>query len=284
MSITSVGRAGAVGSAGSAGALASKAAFETNAGCGEKGVPGLQGFMGLAGSSALGEDPGEFAGFTTTTTTGSVMNGRLGMHALCAAAFPGSHLCHVSEYRQSNSAVSPPTEGAWLDPSYDTSISGVRIVVGVSCASWTSGDPVKRAGYVNAGGGVSDTDCSKRKALACCSSLARTQVAGYTSVTTTGGGGGRPALHQICSAEFPGSHLCHLIEYARAHDTKAIPASGAWLDPSHGTAATSARELAWGSCANWTSRDSINTGSFVSASGGVDNIACSKLKSLACCR
>ena len=38
-------------------------------------------------------------------------------HFMCATEFPSSHLCHAGEYWRSHPDISPPPEGAWLDPS-----------------------------------------------------------------------------------------------------------------------------------------------------------------------
>jgi hypothetical protein len=56
-------------------------------------------FKGLAGS-----------------TTGAV-GGREAMHSVCATQYPGSHMCHVSEYYRTQNPVSLPASGAWVDTS-----------------------------------------------------------------------------------------------------------------------------------------------------------------------
>ena len=278
------GPAGPMGATGAAGTPGATGATGATGAKGDRGDPGPQGPMGPTGSGALGEDPASFAGFTSATTSGGAANGRQGMHALCAAAFAGSHMCHASEYTLTNSPIDPPTEGAWLDPSYETGLSGVRSLNGVACQSWTVGATLNSGLYLTAAAGFDNADCSKRKPVACCNSPARTQVAGFTSMTTRGNPGGRTKMHQLCAAEFAGAHLCHLIEYVRAHDPKAIPSGGAWVDPSAGSSATSTRELGGVSGANWTIGGTLNSGLYLTAAGGTDLADCAKAKSLACCR
>jgi hypothetical protein len=206
------------------------------------------------------------------------------MHALCAAAFPGSHLCHSSEYAFTNSAVNPPTDGAWIDPSFTIGISGVRQLSGTSCDSWSQTASGYYGVYVTPSGGLVTTDCVKRKALACCNSVARTQFVGFTTATTSGAAGSRFKMHQTCAAEFAGSHLCHSIEYARSHSAVVPPANGAWIDPSNGNLAGNARDLAGTSCDNWTQTASGYYGVYVTPNGSLVSTDCVKVKSLACCR
>ena len=70
---------------------------------GPQGVAGSQG----AGGMEYGEDAATFAGFTTATYSGAA-GGREVMHARCAAAFAGSHLCHNSEYVMATPATIVP--------------------------------------------------------------------------------------------------------------------------------------------------------------------------------
>lgn len=253
---------------------------------GDKGDPGPQGPTGPAGTGALGEETSSFAGFTTATTTGAVTNGRIGMHAMCATAFPGSHLCHDLEYTLSTSTVTPPADGAWIDSSHAGGVAAVRNATagGTSCDSWTQTASGYYGVYITAAGGMSNTDCSRRKAVACCNSPARTRVAGFTRATTSGAAGGRMKMHAMCATEFAGSHLCHYVEYARAHSAEQPPASGAWLDDSLGTTAAAARSLNNVSCESWTQSASGYYGVYLTANGGTSSTDCSRVKSVACCR
>jgi hypothetical protein len=116
-----------------------------------------------------------FAGFTTATTPGS-LGGRAKAHALCAAEFAGSHLCHAAEFIRTNSATTIPTGGAWLDPSasgrdygtYTGLPAAGRYIHGYACQSWTkgamySGTYVMPSGIMDNGG-----DCATSRPLACC--------------------------------------------------------------------------------------------------------------------
>jgi hypothetical protein len=117
-----------------------------------------------------------FAGFTTGTTTGAA-TGRWHMHALCAAQFTGSHMCHAAEFLRAGSATTVPTGGAWLDPSTVSGTaaanSGVpesaRYIGSNVCSSWTStgggdyGTRVTESGSIDSFG-----DCSQSLAIACC--------------------------------------------------------------------------------------------------------------------
>jgi hypothetical protein len=164
------GPAGAKGEKGDPGAAGPAGGKGEKGDRGDKGDPGPQGPTGPAGTGALGEETSSFAGFTTATTTGAVTNGRIGMHAMCAAAFPGSHLCHDLEYTLSTSATTPPADGAWIDSSHAGGVAAVRNATGsgTSCDSWTQTASGYYGVYVTANGGTSSTDCSRVKSLACC--------------------------------------------------------------------------------------------------------------------
>ena len=140
------GAAGAPGATGATGAAGAPGAAGAKGDRGDKGDAGPQGPAGPAGSGAYSEELGGVVGFTTATTTGAMPNGRPGMHAKCAAEFPGSHLCHAAEYVLSDSATTVPSIGAWIDASTNTSAnaenSGLpgsgRYLYGYSCTTWTS--------------------------------------------------------------------------------------------------------------------------------------------------
>ena len=100
------------------------------------------------------------------------------MHALCAAAFSGSHLCHAAEYIRSTSSVTVPSpNGAWIDPSTNTSggtsNSGIpgsgRSIYGYHCATWSDGTSGRYGTYVTALGTIlEDGTCNVSRAVACC--------------------------------------------------------------------------------------------------------------------
>lgn len=162
------GAPGPMGATGPAGAAGST---------GAKGDPGPQGPPGPAGSGAYSEERGTFAGFTSMTYTGAISGGRPGAHAVCATAFPGSHLCHASEYIQAESATAVPMSGAWVDPSTMdgdyTRMGGMpgsgRHVFGLACSSWSTGATTATGYWVTTTGTLSSTgDCSASRAVACC--------------------------------------------------------------------------------------------------------------------
>ena len=80
---------------------------------GDRGNPGAAGPPGPGG--AVTEDVPSFAGFTSASYNGKVAGGRTGMHALCAAAFTGGHLCHAAEYIQASSRVGRQARWPGLD-------------------------------------------------------------------------------------------------------------------------------------------------------------------------
>lgn len=115
-----------------------------------------------------------FAGFTSSM---AVLNGRSGMHAACNAEFSGSHMCHGAEYLRTVSSMTPPAQGAWLDPSVDITgnyVSGGSAAYGrsmgsYSCIDWTDISGNYAGTYVTASGSISNGgNCSTQKQIACC--------------------------------------------------------------------------------------------------------------------
>lgn len=297
-----MGPMGMAGAAGAAGALGPAGPAGP---AGPQGVPGSQG----PGGGVFGEAASQFAGFTTATFAGNA-TGREAMHARCAAAFTGSHLCHVSEYYLSNSATVPPAAGAWIDSSGFTVESGSdgetsnsvgdirmgRYVGGnsLNCSAWSAGGTL---GYAMGVSGVTQTQCTTPRVLACCSTPFAEQFRGFTAATVTGGrAGGRAEMNQLCGAEFAGSHICHYAEYARAHSTTAPPAVGAWIDssshlrtqgdtfPINSVAPGNMGRYAGGSqlnCTAWTQAGSL--GYFLTVTGSLSQNMCSTARSIACC-
>jgi hypothetical protein len=295
------GEPGAPGAKGDPGAPGAKGDKGDKGDRGDRGDPGPQGPSGPAGSGAYSEEMGTFAGFTATTHTGS-LNGRPGAHAICNAAFAGSHLCHAAEYIQSNSGTTPPMNGAWLDPSTSPTgglnNSGLpesgRYLASSDCTNWTiggatsSGHWLHPSGYVTASG-----DCSASRPLACCNTPSKVRFAGFTRTAATGGFGGRSKMHAACAAEFPGSHFCHAAEWIRASSPTTIPMSGAWIDPSTGGTGGlnnsgltgSGRYLASSDCTNWTIGGATSSGHWLHPSGYVTASGdCSASRVVACCQ
>jgi hypothetical protein len=293
------GAPGPKGDPGAAGAPGAKGDKGDRGDRGDRGDAGPQGPAGPTGSGAYSEELGSFAGFTATTHTGNVA-GRPGAHAICNAAFAGSHLCHAAEYLQSNSGTTPPMSGAWIDNS--TSGSGVnnsgtpgsgRYLAGSDCSYWTHSGSGSSGLWLNAQSILTTTgDCSASRSLACCNTPGKVRFAGFTATATSGNFGGRAKMHAACSAAFPGSHFCHAAEYLRATSPTTPPMSGAWIDNSTSGSGVnnsgtpgSGRYLAGSDCSYWTHGGSGSSGLWLNASGILTTTGdCSNSRVLACCQ
>jgi hypothetical protein len=111
-------------------------------------------------------------GFTPTTYTGN-LGGRLGAHAICRAAFSGSHFCHEGEYGRANSGTAVPAGGAWVDD-YDSTQPGQRGLSYV-CNRWSTGTVGYEGLIVRTDGTIgtsyansSDYGCGTPRPVACC--------------------------------------------------------------------------------------------------------------------
>jgi hypothetical protein len=225
-------------------------------------------------------------------------------HATCGAAFPGAHLCHTSEFIVSAgaTAITIPAGGAWLDPS--TPLGGGssynegsptygRYTGADGCTNWTSALSTALGTLLTSDGGMtSGSPCNVKRALACCGTVPKVQFVGYTTANATFSPAGRPAMHGACAAEFASSHMCHVAEYLNASPSGAIPASGAWMDPSvdlnggsifTGGAPGMGRYLGGNACTNWTSTAGTN-GALVQSDGGTNVGACNVARRIACCQ
>lgn len=274
---------------------------------------GSQGPRGLAGD-AYGERAAAFAGFTTTLVTGA-LGSREQMHARCAAAFTGAHLCHDVEYQLAHATTPVPANGAWIDASaaadgaYELDGAAVTAVAATSsgrltsrhiymnCASWTTTST--SSGAVLSPGGVYVESCYESHVLACCSTPYAETFRGLTPTAYNGNAGGRAVMHARCAAAYAGSHLCHAAEYDRAHATTIPPVNGAWLDasgfasPDGGTVATgvagdpstigrwTSRHI-YDNCENWTTLSSTTSGTTIRP-GLTSSQSCSFARPLACC-
>ena len=266
------GPAGATGPTGAMGAMGLMGLIGPMGATGATGAPGSQGPMGMAGGAGpagpsgpqgvtgaqgpgggvTGEPAAVFAGFTPTTYTG-VAGGREVMNQRCSAAFSGSHLCHVAEYGLANSATVIPAAGVWIDSSAgienvggtasisnnSASVELGRYVGGhpqINCTNWTaaidsSTNPT--LAEILTAATTMQLQCTNARSLACCSTPYTESFRGFTTAQVSGvRPGGRAEMHQICGAQFPGSHLCHVAEYERASSTVPPPAAGAWIDSS----------------------------------------------------
>jgi hypothetical protein len=290
---------------------------------GMQGAPGPAGVAGPAGRDGdhFGEAAATFVGLTPTSHQGS-LGGPWAAHALCAGAYPGTHLCHVSEFYLSNPTIDLPDGGAWVDPSAltvplaaqpyadATFVAYPRAgrAVGPACMQWTDGTIASGVAVTPAG--PEYRLCGEARPLACCATRYRERFAGYTSATVTGAQRGVTSMHARCAAEFPGSHFCHGGEFLRATPTQAPPAGGAWLDataehatnpagfPSFITTGWSAAHLEAGrlvgsptlqnnqqppNCRGWTSMSPPATGALLTQAQGANVSACALPHALACC-
>ena len=269
---------------------------------GDKGDPGNPGPPGPPGSGgAVTEDVPSFAGFTSASYNGKVAGGRAGMHALCATAFTGAHLCHAAEYVQATSAQQPPTSGAWLDPSSvngsavanNGSVKAGRMPGSYSCSSWNNSGGGDYGAIVTATGNIDVFGaCGTARQLACCNTPTKARFAGFTAATSTGAAGGRWKMHSLCATAFTGGHMCHASEYLRANSAQTVPSGGAWLDSSTTTGSTvantgvpdSARYIGGSSCSSWNNSGGGDYGTIVTDVAQIDVFGdCARARPVACC-
>ncbi len=318
------GPAGATGPMGPMGATGMPGGAGATGPAGPAGAAGAQGAQGVAGAqgpngSLFGEGAAVFAGFSPTLVTGA-LGSREKMHAQCAAAFTGSHLCHESEYLLANSATTPPAAGAWIDISGTVgSEGGEDVVLGVgstdagrfvgqldqgNCDNWTvtAADGGPTFGELITPAGRNQAVCTATHALACCSTPYVEKFRGFTTVLATGAPGSRAQMHARCGTQFPGSHLCHAAEYYRTQSGTSVPATGAWIDPSGFVQANASVQvttevaparsgrygdaLDQGNCDNWTvtAADGGPTFGDTVTTTGVTEIVCTTALPLACCQ
>jgi hypothetical protein len=109
-----------------------------------------------------------FRGYTTATFTGSV-GGTIGANARCAAEYPGSYFCTVSDFDLSNPTIAPPASGAWIDSNRSASGTRTQNSCSASGGSWNLGTTGDTGTNLNAlGVFVSQVTCNQVKPLACC--------------------------------------------------------------------------------------------------------------------
>ncbi len=316
------GPAGAQGAAGPMGSMGATGAAGAAGAAGSTGPAGPAGPQGVAGSQGpgggvFGEAAAEFAGFTATPISG-VAGGRDKMYAACAAAFAGSHLCHIGEYHLANSATVPPAAGAWIDETGGPDVDGNETVlnelasvelgrfVGTNdfgnCDNWTSAMSVSNPtdGLLIGPAGESTALCTTTHVLACCTTPFAEKFRGFTTATTTGVAGGRAKMHAMCGAQFAGSHLCFSAEFYRSQTAVTPPVGGAWIDESgfvrnsfQVTNDIAGRDIArftgtndFGNCDNWTSAMSVSnpTSGALVVPAGQSTAVCTTSHPLACCQ
>jgi hypothetical protein len=233
--------------------------------------------------------------------SGRVAGGRTGMHAICATAFTGAHLCHAAEYMQATSGDAPPASGAWLDSSTLNggsianvgSVKAGRFLGAYNCSSWNNTGGGDFGTMVNSLGAIDvNGDCSTSRPLACCNTTTKARFIGFTATTTSGLAGGRWKMHALCATAFTGAHMCHASEYLRANPTGAAPSGGAWLDSSTLSGSStansgmtdSARFQGAYNCSNWNNTGGGDYGTNVTELGSIDvNGDCSTARPVACC-
>jgi hypothetical protein len=113
-----------------------------------------------------------FRGFTPTNYTGN-LGGRVGAHAICRSAFPGSHFCHKGEYTQAFTGAPVPGSGAWVDD-YDEVQPGKR-GYGYICSRWSNGTNLYEGFLVRTDGTIGTSfvtsgnyGCQVPRPVACC--------------------------------------------------------------------------------------------------------------------
>jgi 3',5'-cyclic AMP phosphodiesterase CpdA len=142
------------------------------------------------------------------------MGGIPAAHALCAAEFPGAHLCHTAELALSHPLVSIPAAGAWLDGSQrPDATSNSLITTGalpsfgrsyISSCGYHAGT-VGTGNFLNASGAVATASCATLHPLACCNGAPGVLFAGFTSANAVLSG--RPAMHAACDAQLRFTHV-----------------------------------------------------------------------------
>jgi hypothetical protein len=280
------------------------------------GAPG----SGAGGIYNGGIPPVTFAGYTPQTYTGN-LNGRSGAHALCDAAFTGSHFC--TEWETGRATPPPVASSAWVDSGDNQSLarffrSTYSITDSNTCAGWTSGAAALKPDGVNTGRGTTftplggfkssfvttnDGGCEIARQLACCLGGTSVRLRGFTPTTSGGDLGGRSGAHATCNAAFTGSHFCTDWEVDQAAVPAPIPASGAWVDTGNSQSSSRVHRTTYSTtdtntCAGWTSSsaslkpDGVNTGrgNTVTPLGGFQSSfvttndgGCENARPLSCC-
>jgi hypothetical protein len=292
------------------------------------GTPGAKGATGPSGPAGAEGPPGPaggadyhvaFAGYTPTAHGGN-LGGRSGAHAICKAAFAGSHFC--TDWELDQASPPPPAPSAWVDGGNDqVSSREFRQWYSTadldSCAGWTSSSATIKPDGVNLGTGETytalggfkssfvgsgDGGCENPRPLACCTGGTNVRFRGFTDAVSADLGG-RSGATASCAAHFAGSHFCTDWEVDQAAVPAPIPATGAWIDGGNGEPSSRLYRRYYSTsdvntCAGWTSGsatvepDGVNLGrgSILTALGGVGSSfvgandgGCETLRPIACC-
>ena len=97
------------------------------------------------------------------------------MHAICAAQYAGSHLCHMAEYGLANSATIVPAGGAWTDGSAFTGSTSHVVTLqtamplagrytqadsAYNCVNWTNASAASRTARSPTPGAAGTPTCN----------------------------------------------------------------------------------------------------------------------------
>ena len=109
-----------------------------------------------------------FRGFTAAVFTGSI-GGHLGANAKCAAEYPGSFFCTLSDFDKANPLAPPPASGAWIDSNRGATGTRTQNSCSSGGTSWTLGTTGDTGTNLNAFGvATGQLACNAIKPLACC--------------------------------------------------------------------------------------------------------------------
>ena len=259
-----------------------------------------------------------FAGYTSARAGN--LGGRSGAHALCGAAYPGSHFC--TDWEVDETSPPPPGTNAWIDAGNTSTTSRFfRAAYSIgdlyTCAGWTQSSATYSPNGFNTVGGsmytelggfanswISNADggCETPRPLACC--LGGTSVRFRGATTPVGGNlGGRSGARAMCDSQFSGSHMCTDWEVDQAAVPAPIASTGVWIDAGNSAPSSRLYHAAYSptdlyTCAGWTqssatySPNGFNTvgGSMLTALGGTANSwisnadgGCETPRPVACC-
>jgi hypothetical protein len=268
-----------------------------------------------------GIPPATFAGYTPQALGGN-LNGRSGAHALCDAAFTGSHFCADWELTGSDPPA-PVSVNAWVDlGNTQTSSRFFRSTYSTrevsNCGGWTTSSATAKPDGVNTatgqtfttlGGfassfvGTGDGGCESTRPLACCTGGTAVRFRGFSPSTSGGNLGGRTGANALCGAAFASSHFCSDWEVDQAAVRAPIPAGGAWVDLGNSQTTSRFRRSTYSTqdvstCGGWTTSsasarpDGVNTatGLTLTTLGGTASSfvasgdgGCEVSRPLACC-
>lgn len=109
-----------------------------------------------------------FRGFTAASYGGD-LGGFSGANAKCRVDYPGSFLCTVSDYSQSDTTSVPSANGAWID--FDRDDQGGRSTTPCNNGNgaWTHAGNSDSAGVLSITGYTTSMTCTGVRPLACCS-------------------------------------------------------------------------------------------------------------------